>query len=59
MNQTYLHKLEERQRANLLKDALRIVDRLGEIGDVKNEVDDVEDLIDKAKKLKQSKLWIL
>jgi hypothetical protein len=53
---------EERDKARLIKDALKIVDKL-----TKFDVDDLsgydkdilEELVDKAKKLKKNRLFVL
>lgn len=46
------------QKANLIKDALKIVDKLATL-DVHEDRDEIEDLIDKAEKLKRNRLFVL
>jgi hypothetical protein len=50
--------LDNMQKANLIKDALKIVDELAAL-DIHDDRDEVEDLIDKAIKLKKHRLWKL
>ena len=47
----------ERQKAELIKNALLLVDKLADM-DVA-EIDEIEELIDKAKKLKKNTFWKL
>jgi len=51
----------EKDIARILKDCLRIVDKLGDIDveDIENELPEIEDLINKAKKIKKSREWKL
>lgn len=55
---------EDREKAELIKSALRIVDELGkmDIDDIKHDddsADELEELIKKANKLIKSKFWKL
>jgi len=43
----------------LLKESLRIVDKLASIEDIENEIDLIEDLVLKSQKLKKHRLWKL
>jgi hypothetical protein len=46
------------QKANLLKEALKIVDKLATFN-VREDRNEIEDLIDEAEKLKKHRLWKL
>ena len=54
---------EAREKAQLIKDALKLVDDLGKltISDpmTDDDYDDVDDFIDRAKKLKKNRWWKL
>ena len=51
---------ENKEKAELLKKALTIVDELAELDvDDKYEIDDIADLIEQAEKLKRNRLWKL
>ena len=51
---------DNKQKGELIKKALKIVDELAELDvDDKNEIDDIADLIEKAEKLKKDRLWKL
>lgn len=53
---------EERNKARLIKDALKIVDELAkyDIDDMSSyDKENLEELIEKAKKLKKDRLWKL
>jgi len=53
---------EERDKANLIKDAIKIVDELAkyDIDDMSSyDKDELEELIEKAKKLKKNRHWRL
>lgn len=56
---------EEKNKARLIKDALKIVDELAkyDIDNIssydKEELEELEELIEKAKKLKKDRLWKL
>jgi hypothetical protein len=50
--------LDNMQKANLIKDALKIVDELATL-DIHDDRDEVDELIDKAIKLKRHRLWKL
>lgn len=62
MGRIYTYTINEAndnlQKANLIKEALNIVDKLATL-DVHEDRDEVEDLIDKAEKLKKHRLWKL
>ena len=49
---------DNQQKANLIKEALNIVDKLATL-DVDDDRDEIEDLIDKAEKLKRNRLFVL
>ena len=49
--------LEARDKARLIKEALKIVDELADL-DI-TDIPDIEDLIDKAEKLKRDRNWRL
>ncbi|MFW6219432.1 MAG: hypothetical protein ACOC33_01060 [bacterium] len=50
---------ELREKANILKDSLRIVDTLGDCDEDDMDLDIIIDLILKAKKLKRNRHWKL
>lgn len=53
---------EERDKARLIKDAIKIVDELAnyDMDDLTSyDKDELEELIEKAKKLKKDRLWKL
>lgn len=53
---------EEKNKANLIKAALKIVDALGkyDIDDMSSyDKDELEELVDKARKLTKDRLWKL
>lgn len=55
-------KIDNKEKAKIIKDALRIVDNLAkyDIDDISSyEKDELEELIEKAKKLKKSRHWKL
>ena len=57
-------KSDSRQTAELLKDALRLVDKFAKldvdgISHNDDEMDELDDLIEKAKKLTKHRLWRL
>lgn len=54
-----MNKTRNYEMARILKDSLRIVDKLGEIDDVETNIDLIEELIHKAKKIKKSVMWKL
>jgi hypothetical protein len=55
-----MSNLDNRNKAELIKKALKIVDELAELDvDDKYEIDDIADLIEKAEKLKKDRLWKL
>ena len=47
------------EKSRILKDSLRVVDKLGSINDVESEIDLIEKLIKKSKKIKKSSQWKL
>lgn len=49
--------LESRDKARLIKEALKVVDELADL-DI-TDLPDIEDLIDKAEKLKRDRNWKL
>jgi len=48
---------DERNKARLIKESLKIVDELAEL-DI-DDIDEVGDLIERAEKLKKDRLWKL
>lgn len=54
-----MDKHEALEKANLLKDSLRIVDKLGDLDVDDYDIDDLDDLIKKSKRLKRNKFWKL
>lgn len=48
----------EKEKAELIKKALLIVDELGDM-DIDNDSDKIEELIERSIKLKKSSLWKL
>lgn len=53
------NNFQNHEKARILKDSLRIVDKLGTVEDVELELDLIEDLIKKSKKIKKSSQWKL
>ena len=54
-----MDKHEAREKANLLKDSLRIVDKLGDMDIDDYDSDELEELMNKARKLKKNRYWKL
>ncbi|MDA3780014.1 MAG: hypothetical protein PF487_07345 [Bacteroidales bacterium] len=55
-------KIDNKVKANLIKEALKIVDELAkyDIDDLTSyDKDELEELIDKAKKIKKNRLFVL
>jgi len=51
---------DSKEIGDIIKEALKIVDKLGDLDIEDNEdIEDIEELIDKAKKLKKNRLWKL
>ena len=59
-----LNEIQDMEKAELIKSALKIVDELGkmDINDIQNDedsADELDELIEKAKKLRKNKFWKL